>query len=302
MPNAAASPGLLLRDRCLLQALYLSPWTPEQLLAIAKSTWPQPFHHYKTLLRRLTRLSQPDMSWVSRHTFQSGLLPSRHSYFRIAPAGYAQLMQDEQAVPPGNFSFGCVPPDLERHAYGLSIVIAHLFSSAPSAGIRVGDCEPDGAQVHRLERHHTIPDFSFSLFAGSGEQFNFAVEFDRATKSQRSRLTSDALEHMVQSYEALHYHSRGLGRRSVVLFITEAGEGRRDNFLETVREVTVEPRCSLFKAATLNDFLQAANPFTAPVFRDIQGRSLGMIPRYAKATWQPAHFSLEEFALPAQLL
>jgi hypothetical protein len=43
------------RDRCLLQALYLSPLTIEQLLWLS-FLWPEPFKSWKTLHRRLSVL------------------------------------------------------------------------------------------------------------------------------------------------------------------------------------------------------------------------------------------------------
>lgn len=283
------------RDRLVLNALYLTPLTIDQLLELSR-TWPQPFPSWKTLYRRMTVLKRAGLVQSWRYAFASRGSPP--SYFRLTLTGYRMLRQDRHARPPTGFPLQRIGPALHLHTYALSRFVVCILRAAHRHGVLVTNCHPENTVPINGDGPILYPDFLFSLRTAAGDCFSFCVELDNGTEPIVSRTSRDSLLWKMRRYEERHYESGGRFR---VLFVTTRSFDRVRNIVHAAGESVLEPRRSIFLSTTLDNVLRSSTPLTSRVFRDQQGRGVALIPGYRPRSRIPVELPVELLARPYPL-
>ena len=275
------------RDRLLLNAIYLTPLTIDQMLQLSQ-LWPIPFTSWKSLYRRLTQLRASHLVRAFEYALpSSGRSPS---YYRLTLRGYRLLQGDDRAIPPTNFPLRRLSPALHSHTFALSRFVVRTMLAASKHGVVVTDCHPENTIPLHIGGATMFPDFTFSLLTASGHRFNFCVEIDMGTEAVNAPHSRDSIVTKLRRYEELHYAVQGRFR---VLFMTTSTI-RSANIAVTANEHMIERRRSFVATTTLDSYCDCDNPLTQSVFLDHQQHRCALLPLYLRRSRVPA-------ALPDQL-
>lgn len=255
------------RDGELLQLLAWCPLTADQILA-ASRTFRQPFPSVRPLQRRLQLLCAA--GWVRRAryaVYNRGALP----YYVLSPAGW-QLLHGPRQPLPHKRRFGDVSLLMQEHTRRLAEVLVHTLVAAHAAGLEARFQRSEELALH-VGQETLIPDAGLQLVTREGRTFNFLWEIDNGTEPVVSARPRDNLLRKMALYEAWQQTT---AERFRVLFFFRGAE-RRDHALRVAESLTRNPRRRLVYGVTLSDFLTAAAPLTAPLFRDHHGEVQSLI-------------------------
>ncbi len=267
------------RDLDLLESLYRDPKTARQVLR-ESVIYSEPFPSLDRVQERLGALAQAGFVDRVRAPFAGSELGSPPYWYRLTRTGFVGRFGGE--VLPRTGFFRRRP---STHAMALAEWNIHTYLAAQADGEAVIEMfVPENEWRFETGGGVLLPDATYRFRLPDGRRYTFFVELDNGTETQVYRmLKGSTIEEKVRRYERLHYEVATQKQFSPfrVLFICTSSRIRAGNILATARRVVRERRRVIFYAGWLPDYLHCDGPLRAPVFRDQQGRAIGLLPETA---------------------
>jgi hypothetical protein len=229
-------------------------------------------------------------------------------FYQLAPAGYRLLYQVDPPDDHRKF-FRPVAKLNWEHTYANAKVIIKTTTAAHSAGIRVTSFCRERELTLATVSHSVEPDHFFQFHFG-GRFFNVFAEVDLNTETLDG-FHPKAWRQRILAYEAyqdwLIAVWRQNGRhgpepRCRVVFLTTSTY-HAYHLLSLARSLAPNPGRRLFLAATLDEYLSAADPLRSPILLDHHGNWESIVNLHASASFERSPVKLpRQLVAPAVLV
>lgn len=236
-------------------------------------TFHQPFGSLDRVRKTLKRLqaARQVRAWRYATTGDGG--GAAPLYFKLTLAGYRNLHEDDDAVPPTKRYLSEMRDGRHHHQRSLTRYIVQTHLAAHRHGLRIIDSHPEN--TYRIDTPYgsLFPDRRFTIVTPSGDRFVNCVELDNSTETLVSRTDVDSIELKLRKY-LYDLAARGYDYR--VQFVVTRSSQR----LQHIRELTIKLQPAVkfapFYVVSLEDYLTSDNPFLAPIFSSSRSDRIGL--------------------------
>lgn len=273
LPTSLPAVRLTDRDLDILAALNFGPLTAQQLLKLSR-TFAAPFTDERRIRERLFALAAAGR--VRRWLYATAG-PGAPAYYTLTRLGH-HLLHGADAPPPRRHALLPIGVARQFHTHALAEFVVHTLVAAHLAGADVCSLARENDLRLTSGGEDLVPDAAFLIRLPTGNEFSYYVEIDCATERIRSTTTSVSWERKARLYEQLQ---DATPQRFRVLAVVARSPSRVSRILGVAAKLAKNPHRSLVCAATLADYLAAADPLRMPLFRDHLGRAASLVPTTA---------------------
>lgn len=254
------------RRREILAALYVSPLTARQILALSE-TFAQPFTEEVYVRRKMLSLVRE--GYVKEFTYLD-----QTKYWRLSRMGHEALHGPDKPAP-GWRAYRPISPSLERHTRRLADLQLALQISAYRSDVRVMFLYGDGQVTLTCGEKRKIPDTVIGLKKKGYKTYPLMIELDCGTEPVYSTKARESLDKAITFYND---HEASIRDTYRVLTVFDRPSVRMAHFLDRVRLMNDRPQRRLHKAVLLDTLLDHVDPLYWPLLLDEDRQQSAILP------------------------